>query len=353
MPVPAIAQAISAPRTPVATPNRRGSEKTPAPTIDADHHRGQRQQRHLGRGRDSRGRVGPGVGVAHVFPRLCAGTCVPDSVRRSVRRGVWDMRGGRSAAVGARRGQTGVVGARFPKPTQTVVTTRPCDEPGLLQHGTEYDGADDRLQPARAHAPDAQRLRLLAVPPSPPRSRTTTNSSAHASNVNIVQKRYITCAWVKVAAGEIRKAVRNVTPMAVGHGRPVPAVAHPALTCGKSYRAMAVALMRLRFTRAHEHGEGHNKGCGPAPAAQCDGGEQRPHERAAQHEKNRNHADMAARRCIAWRCALRGAGRSLNRQRQDVGGVSRRDRENQVRTSALGEPWRCYAGMCHRRPPQP
>ena len=52
---------------------------------------------------------------------------------------------------------------------------------------------------------------------------------------------------------------------------------------------------------------------------------------------------MAVRRRIARRCALRGAWRSLNRQRQDVGGVSRRDRENQVRTPALGEPWRCYA----------
>ena len=33
MPVPAIAQAISDPRIPVATPNRAGSENTPAPTI--------------------------------------------------------------------------------------------------------------------------------------------------------------------------------------------------------------------------------------------------------------------------------------------------------------------------------
>ena len=33
MPVPAIAQAISEPRMPVATPNRAGSEKTPAPTM--------------------------------------------------------------------------------------------------------------------------------------------------------------------------------------------------------------------------------------------------------------------------------------------------------------------------------
>ena len=115
---------------------------------------------------------------------------------------------------------------------------------------------------------------------------------------------------------------------------------------------MAVAFMRLRFARAHEHGEDRNKGCRPAPAAQRDGREQRPHERAAQHEKNRNHADMAARRRIAWCCALRGSGRSLNRQRQDVGGVSRRDRENQVRTPALGEPRRCHAGMCRRRPPQ-
>ena len=45
---------------------------------------------------------------------------------------------------------------------------------------------------------------------------------------------------------------------------------------------------------------------------------------------------------IALCCALRGPGRSLNRQRQNVGGVSRRDRENQVRTSALCEPRRCH-----------
>lgn len=34
MPVPAIAQAISAPATPVSCAKRDGSEKTPAPTID-------------------------------------------------------------------------------------------------------------------------------------------------------------------------------------------------------------------------------------------------------------------------------------------------------------------------------
>jgi hypothetical protein len=39
---------------------------------------------------------------------------------------------------------------------------------------------------------------------------------------------------------------------------------------------------------------------------------------------------------------LRGSGRSLNRQRQDIGSVSRRNRENQVRTPALGEPRRCH-----------
>ena len=33
MPAPAIAQAISDPRMPVATPKRAGSEKTPAPTM--------------------------------------------------------------------------------------------------------------------------------------------------------------------------------------------------------------------------------------------------------------------------------------------------------------------------------
>src|SRR6478735_435466 len=33
MPAPATAQAISEPRIPVATPNRAGSEKTPAPTM--------------------------------------------------------------------------------------------------------------------------------------------------------------------------------------------------------------------------------------------------------------------------------------------------------------------------------
>src|SRR3954454_22699442 len=34
MPVPATAQAIDEPRMPVATPNRAGSEKTPAPTME-------------------------------------------------------------------------------------------------------------------------------------------------------------------------------------------------------------------------------------------------------------------------------------------------------------------------------
>lgn len=34
MPVPATAQAIRAPATPVSCANRRGSEKTPAPTIE-------------------------------------------------------------------------------------------------------------------------------------------------------------------------------------------------------------------------------------------------------------------------------------------------------------------------------
>src|SRR5699024_2394300 len=34
MPAPATAQAMSDPRIPVATPNRAGSENTPAPTID-------------------------------------------------------------------------------------------------------------------------------------------------------------------------------------------------------------------------------------------------------------------------------------------------------------------------------
>jgi hypothetical protein len=34
MPVPAITQATSAPYTPVSWPKRRGSENTPAPTID-------------------------------------------------------------------------------------------------------------------------------------------------------------------------------------------------------------------------------------------------------------------------------------------------------------------------------
>lgn len=34
MPVPAIAQAISAPATPVSSAKRPGSENTPAPTID-------------------------------------------------------------------------------------------------------------------------------------------------------------------------------------------------------------------------------------------------------------------------------------------------------------------------------
>ena len=47
----------------------------------------------------------------------------------------------------------------------------------------------------------------------------------------------------------------------------------------------------------------------------------------------------AASRCAAL-CAAPGA--RLNRQRQNVGGVSRRNRENQVRTSALCEPRRCH-----------
>lgn len=34
MPVPAMAQAINAPATPVSWANRRGSENTPAPTIE-------------------------------------------------------------------------------------------------------------------------------------------------------------------------------------------------------------------------------------------------------------------------------------------------------------------------------
>lgn len=34
MPAPAIAQPIRAPATPVSCPNRRGSENTPAPTMD-------------------------------------------------------------------------------------------------------------------------------------------------------------------------------------------------------------------------------------------------------------------------------------------------------------------------------
>ena len=34
MPVPAMVHAISAPKTPVSAPNRRGSKKTPAPTIE-------------------------------------------------------------------------------------------------------------------------------------------------------------------------------------------------------------------------------------------------------------------------------------------------------------------------------
>ncbi|BFU42010.1 hypothetical protein KRMM14A1004_02470 [Krasilnikovia sp. MM14-A1004] len=34
MPVPAMTQAMSAPMTPVSCANRRGSEKTPAPTIE-------------------------------------------------------------------------------------------------------------------------------------------------------------------------------------------------------------------------------------------------------------------------------------------------------------------------------
>jgi hypothetical protein len=34
MPVPAMSQAISAPATPVSWAERRGSENTPAPTID-------------------------------------------------------------------------------------------------------------------------------------------------------------------------------------------------------------------------------------------------------------------------------------------------------------------------------
>ena len=97
-----------------------------------------------------------------------------------------------------------------------------------------------------------------------------------------------------------------------------------------------------RLARAHEYRKHRNKGCRPAPTAQRNGGEQRPHERAAQHEKNRNHADMAARGRIAWCSALRGRRRSLNRQRQNVGGVSRCNRENQVRTSALCEPRRCH-----------
>jgi hypothetical protein len=103
---------------------------------------------------------------------------------------------------------------------------------------------------------------------------------------------------------------------------------------------MAVAFMRFRRARTHEHGKHHNKGCCPAPTAQCDGRKQRPHERAAQHEKNRNLVDIPARSRIALCRALRGAWRRLNRQRQNVDGVSRRDRENQVRAPALCQPRR-------------
>ena len=49
MPVPAIAQAISAPATPVSWANRRGSEKTPGADHRADDHRGHRGQGQLGR----------------------------------------------------------------------------------------------------------------------------------------------------------------------------------------------------------------------------------------------------------------------------------------------------------------
>ena len=34
MPAPAMVQAMTAPRTPVSAPNRRGSRKTPEPIID-------------------------------------------------------------------------------------------------------------------------------------------------------------------------------------------------------------------------------------------------------------------------------------------------------------------------------
>ena len=47
----------------------------------------------------------------------------------------------------------------------------------------------------------------------------------------------------------------------------------------------------------------------------------------------------AASRCAAL-CAAPGA--SLDRQRQNVGGVSRRNGENQVRASALCQPRRCH-----------
>ena len=108
-----------------------------------------------------------------------------------------------------------------------------------------------------------------------------------------------------------------------------------------------------RFARAHKHRKTATRAAALRPPRSAMAVEQRPDERAAQHEKNRNHADMPVRSRIALCCALRRPGRGLNRQRQNVGGVSRRDRENQVRASALGEPRRCHAGMCRRRPPQP
>ncbi len=106
---------------------------------------------------------------------------------------------------------------------------------------------------------------------------------------------------------------------------------------------MAVAFMRCRLARAPiSTGRIATRAAALRPTAQHYGGEQRPDQRAAQHQKNRNHADMPARRRIAWCGVLRCAGRCLNRQRQNVGGVSRCNRENQVRTSALCEPRRCH-----------
>ena len=104
---------------------------------------------------------------------------------------------------------------------------------------------------------------------------------------------------------------------------------------------MAVAFMGLQSAPAGKRSD-DDEGRDPAPTAQCKRAEQRARKRAGQHEENRSPVEVPAVICIAWRSALRRrSGRSGDRHRQDVRGISRRNGEDKVGMSALGEPRRC------------